>query len=180
MGPTLLSAPRSPALISDDFGRLPVPVLLPLALHHPCGFCGAGLGVSGGSLEPAFITRSLCRCPVPSGGWFGSCDPLLPPGGSVTAFDALSFRLLVPLRRSNASPASFPTAVKSDRLTANLCCICGSPDSDRSHPEACFPTLLRASLPDRSLRFPFQFQQFPASALSAVSPSRPVQAALLK
>ena len=84
MGPTLLSAPSTPASLPNDFGRSPVPGLLPLASPSPCGSCSACLGVSGGSLEPAFITRLLCRCPVPSGGRVGSCDPLLPPGGSVT------------------------------------------------------------------------------------------------
>ena len=85
MGPTLLSAPSTPAVQPHDFGRSPVPGLSSLALPSPCGSgCGL-LGLSGGSLEPAFITRPPCRCPVPSGGWFRPCDPLLPPGGSVTA-----------------------------------------------------------------------------------------------
>ena len=85
MGPTLLSAPSTPAVQPHDFGRSPVPGLSSLALPSPCGSgCGL-LGLSGGSSEPAFITRPPCRCPVPSGGWFRPCDPLLPPGGSVTA-----------------------------------------------------------------------------------------------
>ena len=120
MGPTLLSAPSTPALQPHDFGRSPVPGLSSLALPSPCGSgCGL-LGLSGGSSEPAFITRPPCRCPVPSGGRFRPCGLLLPPGGSVTALDALSFRRLVPLRRSSASPAFFPTAVKSDLLTLRL------------------------------------------------------------
>ena len=78
--------------------------------------------------------------------------PLAPPGGSVT-----TPLLLFANFRSAAPKRCFPVArfshcAVTDRPSASRC-ICGSPDSVRRLPEACFPILLRASLPDRSVMF---------------------------
>jgi hypothetical protein len=68
--------------------------------------------------EPAFFARIPCRCPVPSGGWFGPESLPRPTWRFRDRFDALPFRSSGPLRRSSAFLLSFPTAVKATVLTA--------------------------------------------------------------
>jgi len=136
------------------------------------------MGLSGGSVRnrrssPGYLAGVRSRQAVGSG---PKAFPV-PPGGSVTAL--MPCRSGHPVRFAEAPLSVRPSRPLSKRPTGCVAarCICGSPDSDRSHPEACFPTLLRASLPDLAVRFPFPFQPFPASSSSAVSPSRWLEAA---
>jgi hypothetical protein len=82
--------------------------------------------------------------PVPSGGRVRSEDLLLPPGGSVTGLAGSRPRSF----RSTAETVflpGLPGQSKPTKPSARHRCICGSPDSVRRLPEACFPILLRAS-----------------------------------
>jgi len=117
--------------------------------------------------KPALIARHTVPASGPVRRRFRPESLSLPPGGS----DAV---LPPPFRafRSTWPKPGFPFA-RSDCRKATFRqrathCICGSPDSVRGHPEACFPILLRASLPDRSVMLSLSFQGFPSETSSSL------------
>ena len=85
MGPVFPPAPRSPALVLSDLGDRHTRESFPTASFGPCGSTFGIFSCSVVREGPAFIAWFPCWRPVPSGGWFRSCDLSLPPGGSVTA-----------------------------------------------------------------------------------------------
>jgi hypothetical protein len=72
--------------------------------------------------------------------------------------------LSVPLRRSAAFLLVLPVRRRTTFQLRATHCICGSLGSFRRTLQACFPTLLRASLPGRSASvFPFGLNGFPSN-----------------
>ena len=118
MGPTLLSAPSTPATLPNDFGRSPVPGLLLPASPSPCGSSVACLGLAGGSVRnrlssPGHLAGVRSRqavVQVSPASWFGLHPS---PGGSVTAL--MLYRSGLPVRFAEALLSFRPSRPLSKR-----------------------------------------------------------------
>lgn len=120
MGPTLLSAPSTPASQPDDFGRSPVPGLLPLSLLPPCGSCTDCLGLAGGSVRnrlssPGHLAGVRSRQAVVPVSPANRLDLHPTPGGSVTAL--MPYRSGVPVHEAEALLSFRPSRPLSKRPT---------------------------------------------------------------
>lgn len=135
---------------------------------------------SGGPKGPAFLARLIRRRPVPSGGWFGSEDPLLPPGGSVTALQPVV--PVLPFHDAEASLPFHPSRPPLGDLTAprhslHLRFARFVPGNAPGVFSDAAAGIVAVSI---SFSFPFPFQQFPAETSSSVSSSRQGNAATQK
>lgn len=90
--------PQDRLHVPGRFWAIAIPVASPKASVGIAAHKRFGSAFQWFSKEPAFIARPPRRRPVPSGGWSGSCDRFLPPGGSVTASPPCRSGLSVPLR----------------------------------------------------------------------------------
>jgi len=132
---------------------------------------------SGGPKGPAFLARLIRRRPVPSGGRFGSEDPLLPPGGSVTVLQRVV--PVLPFRDAEASLPFRPFRPPLGDLTAprhslHLRFARFVPGNAPSVFSDAAAGIVAVSI---SFSFPFPFQRFPVETSSSVSSSRQGDAA---
>jgi hypothetical protein len=166
-GASVAAGPKIACTVSGRFWAIALPdcLALTLCLHrclHPAWIgvpvvpCGTGFHRPATSPASGPVRRLVGANSASRSG------PFRPPGGSVTDC-CRAFASVPGPGRSQASLRSLNAARIQPADCAAARCICGSPDSARRLPEACFPTLLRASLPDREAYvFPFGFNGFPS------------------
>ena len=119
-GADIAVSPKHTCHVSGRFGRSPVPGLLPLALHSPCGSCAACLGLSGGSVRnrlssPGYLAGVRSRQAVVPVSPASRFDLHPSPGGSVTAL--MLYRSGLPVRFAEALLSFRPSRPLSNRPT---------------------------------------------------------------